>query len=98
VLNAIQGRQREDQRITDLGLSAAVFAPDEVDSLLSALNGISESNLRAGFDVKEIEVLQLPGDWEESELDEFYLPQLNRIRTLYSRAASARQRVIVVMS
>jgi hypothetical protein len=100
VLSAIQGRRGENQTadIAELGLNASVFTPEEVASLSSALNTIDLDELRGRFDVREIETLRLGGNWEESELDEFYLPSFFRLRTLYSRAATAGQHVIVVMS
>jgi hypothetical protein len=100
VLAAIQGRREESQTpdIADFGLHATVFTPDEVQTLSSALNAIDLDQLRERFDVREIEALSLPGDWEESELDEFYLPSLNRLKNLYAQAAAAKQHVVVVMS
>jgi hypothetical protein len=100
VLSAIQGRRGENQTadIADFGLNASVFTPEEVVNLSSALNAIDLDELRKRYDVREIEALRLGGDWEQSELEEFYLPTLNRLRTLYTRAASAGQNVIVVMS
>jgi len=100
ILIAIQGRRDQDESsiITDLGLGACAFKPEEVKALFSALHTINEGDLRKRFDIKEIVALGLPGDGENSELDEFYLPQLNRIRTLYERAADAGQYVVVAMS
>lgn len=100
VLSAIQGRRGENQAadIPDFGLHASVFAPEEVVELSSALDALHLNEMRDRFDVREIEAIQLGGDWEESELDEFYLPMFDRLKTFYSRAAAARQHVIVVMS
>jgi hypothetical protein len=100
VLSAIQGRRGENQTadIADFGLHASVFTPGEVADLSSALNAIDLDDLRERFDVREIEALSLGGDWEESELDEFYLPSLQRLKTLYARAAAAGQHVVVVIS
>ncbi len=99
VLTAIQGRRGDDEgpAIENLGMAAAVFGPDEAAALAAALNGVSEAGMRERFDVSEMEVLGLPGDWEESDLDEFYIPQLERLRALYNRAASAGQHVIVIL-
>lgn len=100
ILTAFQGRRGADQTadIAELGLHASVFNPEEARTLLLALNSVEEDDLRQRFNVAEIEALQLPGDWQESELDEFYLPALNRIRTLYARAVAAGQHVVVVIS
>jgi len=100
VLTAIQGRRKADERrsIANLGLAAAMFGPDEVRTLSAALDRIDEAELREVFNANEMETLDLPGDWKETELDEFYLPQLRRLKTLYGRAARAGQYVLVVMS
>jgi hypothetical protein len=100
VLAAIQGRKGENQTsdIAEFGLHACVFSPAEVQELSSALNAINLDQLRDRFDVREIEALSLPGDWEESELDEFYLPSLARLKNLYANAAEGGQHVVVVMS
>ena len=100
VLSAIQGRRGENQTpdIAEFGLHASIFTPEEVVHLSAVLDALDLDQLRERFDVREIEALELPGDWEESELDEFYLPSLQRLKTLYARAAAAGQHVIVVMS
>lgn len=100
VLTAIQGRREGDEgeAIADLGLAAVVFVPSEVRSLLSSLEALDEDALRERFDIDEMEALALPTDGEETELDEFVLPQLRRLKTLYSRAAAAGQHVVLVMS
>ncbi len=101
VLTAIQGRREGDAgpTIADLGLgAAAVFDPNEVKRLAAALNDLDEAWLRGRFDVAEMEALCMGGDYEATELDEFYLPQLKRLQTLYNRAVNARQHVVVVIS
>ena len=100
VLTAIQGRREGDEgaTIADLGLGAAVFNPQEVHRLAAALNGLDEGWVRERFDIEEMEALSMGGDYEETELDEFYLPALKRLQTLYNRAANAGQHVLVVMS
>lgn len=100
VLSAMQGRRDggDGKALGELGLGSAVFTPTEAGHLASALGNLSESWLRERFDVAEMEALCLPADCEESELDEFYLPQLTRIQTLYNRAAAVGQHVVVVMS
>lgn len=100
VLTAIQGRRERDkgETLTDLGLAAAVFDPNEVRSLLASLDALDEGRLRERFNIDEMEALDMPIDGGATDLDEFYLPQLKRLKTLYSRAASAGQHVVVVMS
>ena len=100
VLMAIQGRREGDGGLTiaDLGLAASAFNPHDVQLLATALNGIEEVWLRERFDTGEMKTLDLPGDCEATELDEFYLPQLERLKALYNRAASAGQHVVVVIS
>jgi hypothetical protein len=100
VLKAIQGRRHGDDgpTVSNLGLAASAFSPQEVQLLATALNGLDEAWLRERFDVGEMEALALPSDCEATELDEFYLPQLERLRALYNRAASAGQHVVVVRS
>jgi hypothetical protein len=99
VLTAIQGRREGDDgaRIADLGMAASVFNPDEVKMLSAALAGIDETAMRYRFDIEEMEILDLPGDWQETDFDEFYFPQLQHLRALYSRAAEAGQYVVVVI-
>ncbi|MBP7704308.1 MAG: DUF1877 family protein [Caulobacter sp.] len=99
ILKALQGRRAGDEgpSIADLGLAAAAFAPEEVRALAAALNSLEEDWLRERFDVREMETLGLPSDYEETELDEFYLPQLERLKALYNRAAAAGQHVVVVI-
>jgi hypothetical protein len=97
VLTAIQDRREGDDgaRIDGLGTVASVFGPDEVRMLWAALAGIDETAMRYRFDTEEMEILDLPGDWDETEFDEFYFPQLQRLRALYARAAEAGQHVVV---
>jgi hypothetical protein len=98
VLTAIRGRRKADGEpsVANLGLASATFAPDEVQLLATALNSLEEVWLRERFDVGEMDVLGLPTDGEATELDEFCLPQLERLKALYNRAARARQHVVVV--
>lgn len=100
ILSAIQGRRGNDQKsdIPDCGLHASIFTPAEVENLYSALSALNLDDLRKRFVVREIEALQLAGDWEEYELEKFYLPAFQRLKTLYGRAARAGQHVIVVMA
>lgn len=100
VLTALQGRREGDDGATirNLGMAAAAFRPDEVVALAAALNGLEEAWLRARFDVAEMDALAMPADCEPSELDEFYLPQIERLKALYARAAQAGQHVVVVIS
>ena len=100
VLTAIQGRRQDDDGpiIADLGTIASAFDPQEVKTLADALAGLNESELRKQFDVNEMDLLGLPTDGEESELEEFILPQLARVRALYDRAVCAGQHVVVVIS
>ena len=98
-LGAIQGRSDDaGPTIPNLGVSATSFSPSEVQKLAAALNALEDAWLRERLDVREMEVLGLPADYEETELDEFYLPQLARVRALYNRATKAGQHVVVVMS
>jgi hypothetical protein len=98
VLTAIRGRRKAggEPSVANLGLASATFAPDEVQLLAAALNRLEEVWLRERFDVGEMDVLGLPTDGEATELDEFCLPQLERLKVLYNRAAKARQHVVVV--
>lgn len=100
VLTAIQGRRQGDDGpiIADLGAVASAFDPQEAKTLADALAGLSESELHRQFDVNEMKVLDLPTDGDESELDEFILPQLARVQALYDRAVRAGQHVVVVIS
>lgn len=100
VLTAIQGRRQGDDgaTIADLGAVASAFDPQEVSKLASALNALRTTELRENFDVAEMDQLGLPTDGEESELDEFLLPQVERVKALYNRALAAGQFVVVVIS
>lgn len=99
VLRALKGsREAEGSTIPHLGLHATVFTPADVRLLSVALDALDETWLGARFDVHEMRVLDFPADCEETELDEFFLPQLARIKALYGRAARAGQNVVVVMS
>jgi hypothetical protein len=60
-------------------------------------SGKSETRLRERFDTDEMEALEMPIEEGVADFDEFCLPQLKRLKTLYSRAASAGQHVVVVM-
>jgi Domain of unknown function (DUF1877) len=99
VLDAIQGRNRGDdgKAIAGLGLASALFNPEESKELAAALNNLDETWLRGRFDVAEMEEFCMPSDYEESEFDELYLPQLKRLQALYNRAVAAGQHVIVAM-
>jgi hypothetical protein len=98
VLTAIQGRRAGDEgeTIENLGVSAALFSPAEVVALAEALANIKEADMREAFDLDEMEALGVPNDGEESDFEEFFLPQLRRLQTLYERAARAEQFVVVV--
>ena len=100
LLTALQGRREGDcgPTVSGLGMAAADLQPDEVVVLAAALSKLEEAWLRARFDIDEIVMLGLPADGEASELDEFYLPQLERLQALYARAAQAGQHVVVVIS
>lgn len=98
VLNAIQGRRGEDEGdiIENLGGGATLFSPAEVVALAEALANINEADMRDAFDIEEMEALYIPNDGDESDLEEFLLPQLRALQTLYERAARAEQYVVVV--
>jgi hypothetical protein len=98
VLSAIQGRRARDEgeTIENLGMSAALFSPAEVRALANALASIQEDDMREVFDIEEMEMLGLPNDGEDSDFEEFYLPQLRRLQTLYARAVQAEQFIAVV--
>lgn len=100
LLTALRGRREGDggPTLSGLGMAAADLRPDEVVVLAAALSNLEEAWLRARFDIDEIVTLGLPADGDASELDEFYLPQLQRLNALYARAAQAGQHVVVVMS
>jgi hypothetical protein len=97
---AICGRPDEDggETIEGLGLGACVFSPSEVADLAKALGRLDETWLRNRYDIEEFVALNLPGDGESSEFDEFYLPTLKRLTALYDRAAEQNQHLVVVMS
>lgn len=98
VLAALQGRRGEDkgEMIENLGISAALFSPPEVVALAEALANINEADMREAFDIEEMEALCVPNDGEESDFEDFLLPQLRALQTLYQRAALAEQFVVVV--
>lgn len=98
VLNAIQGRRGEDEGdiIENLGGGATLFSPAEVVALAEALANVKEADMRDAFDIEEMEALYVPNDGDESDIEEFLLPQLRALQTLYARAARAEQCVVVV--
>jgi Domain of unknown function (DUF1877) len=97
VLAALQGRRGEDkgETIENLGISSALFSPTEVVALAEALANVREADMREAFDIEEMEALYVPNDGEESDFEEFFLPQLRALQTLYARAARAEQYVVV---
>jgi hypothetical protein len=99
VLKAIQGRRDGDNgpMIENLGGTASVLSPEEVRVLAKALGRVTESEMRERFDVTEMETLDLPGDWQLSDLNDCILPQFRRLRALYERAAQEGQHVVVVL-
>lgn len=98
VLHALQGRRGEDEGdiIENLGGGATLFSPTEVVTLAEALANVKEADMRDAFDIEEMEALYVPNDGDESDLEEFLLPQLRALQTLYARAARAEQYVVVV--
>lgn len=100
VLLAIQGAREDGDGlvIPELGYGATVFDWDKVKKLNTALNKVTQSSIRARFNVVEMEALYMPGDWVETELEEFLLPQFQRLKELYNRAEVAEQSVVVVLS
>lgn len=100
VLTAIQGRpDGDDGPQLDVGESAAgsIFPPHEVLTLLAVLDALDPADLLDRFDIDEMTALNLPCDGDESELEEFILPALESLKTLYERAARAGQHVVVVL-
>ncbi|MFN3911303.1 DUF1877 family protein [Hyphomonas sp.] len=99
-MTALQGRRSGDEGavLADLGFGASVFSPSEVGQLASILSALDIVWIRDQYNAEELEALGLPGDGTEEELDEFFLPQLERVKAFYNRAALAGQRVLVVMT
>jgi len=103
VLEAIEGRGTESQRDPKLNLgmgSARLFKPEEVKKLSSALNKITDTDLRKTFDRKTMAKLDVAGiDWltePDSVLDEFLIPAFRNLRAFYEDAAQRGHYVFVV--
>jgi hypothetical protein len=103
LLEAIEGRGREDQRdpAFNFGLGAArLFGPPEVKVLAAAFSGTNEADIRANFNRQAMARFDVGGmAWlEESDsvLDEFLLPSFRRLSTFYQSAAKANHYVLVI--
>lgn len=103
VLEAIEGRGSEAQREprVNFGLgNARWFRPDEVKKLATALERVSEANLRKSFNRSVMAKFDVAGmGWNEEEdsvLDEFLIPAFRKIRMFYTDAAQRGHHVLVI--
>ncbi len=98
-LTAIQGRGPRDTRL-QIGYGPRTFIPAEVAELSTALDRITEADLRKHFDPVVMESLDVEGIlWTEEEpfvLDQILIPLFDRLKVFYRRAARACQHVLVV--
>lgn len=98
-LVAIEGRSEKRIEVLDNGMgSAAIFDPEEVESLSAALRALQDSTLRNALNPSLMDEMQVfPGYWEEETdlLDTYILPNLQKLREFYTTAANERQAVVV---
>lgn len=100
VLIAIEGRsERRDARF-DFGLGdAAVFDPDEVAALSSALQSLAPDSLEHHYNPAEMDRVHVfPAYWEEEGrelMEEDVIPGLSRLQAFYRAAACAKQYVLI---
>jgi hypothetical protein len=103
VLEALEGRGTEDQREPDVnfGLGAArLFRPAEVARAAAALSSIDATDLRKSFDRTVMAKFDVGGvgwlDENDSVLDEFLVPQFNKIQRFYIEAEKLGHNVLVI--
>lgn len=100
-LAAFEGRTDERIDRIDFGMGgASFFPPPRVRELSSAISSLSEDDLRAQADFKEMDRHDVqPGYWlEEGDdlLETYLLPGLRRLKSFYESAASKNEAVLVV--
>ena len=100
VLIAIEGRSERRDASFDFGLGdAAVFNPDEVAALSSALQSLAPGALEEYYNPAEMDRVHVfPVYWEEEGrelMEEEVIPSLARLQNFYRAAASAKQYVLV---
>ena len=81
----------------DIGLDPpAVMSPDKVRALSEVLDKISRADLERHFDLAEMDRLDLCYLDEEDVMDEYVLPEFERLQAFY-RAAAANNQVVMVL-
>jgi hypothetical protein len=103
VLEALEGRGTEDQREpkVNFGLGdARLFRPAEVARAAAALSSIDATDLRKSFDRTVMAKFDVGGvgwlDENDSVLDEFLVPQFNKIQRFYIEAEKLGHNVLVI--
>ena len=98
-LIAIEGRSDKQVDSLDFGMgAAAMFDPNDVQNLSSALSAVQDGALRSALNPPLMDEMQVfPGYWQEETdlLDTYILPNLNKLREFYSAAAHAQQAVVM---
>lgn len=89
-------RSHVDARF-DIGLDPpAVMSPDKVRMLSEVLDKISRADLERYFDLAEMDRLDLCYLDEEDVMDEYILPEFERLQAFY-RAAAANDQIVMVL-